>query len=423
MRRRLARLLIYAALLAGSALFLTPLGWMLTSSLKRPEAIFRGGLLPVETYVRTETGALLRVRVVSTNLELEGPRGERQTVPSHRAAPVRRFPAPWRVAGWSVDAGAPIWRLVGSTSLVEPIETRVELELVPADDPRGVLKRIDKEEVEPVPRPWWRPWAPPLVRHGGREWVIRQAIHVTRTAGERFEVRGEDLVRRLEPQWHNYAEALAAISFPRATANTLLITVLALAGTVLSASLCAYSFARLRWPGRDGWFMVVIATIMLPPQVTMIAQYMIWRRLGAVDTYFPLWVPAWLGGGAFAIFLLRQYFTTIPLELEEAARIDGCPSIRIWWEIVLPLSKPALAAVGVFTFMAVWNDFLNPLIYIVTPEKFTLALALQSFLTIYGAQWHLMMAASMVILCPVLVLFFVAQRHFIQGITLTGMKG
>lgn len=231
------------------------------------------------------------------------------------------------------------------------------------------------------------------------------------------------------PKWipnpirpENYAEALAKMNFPVALKNTLTITVLCLIGQVGSASLVAYGFARLRFPGRDFLFMLVLSTMMVPAQVTMIPQFILFRHLGWVDTFKPLIIPAFFGGGAFFIFLLRQFFLTIPKELEDAARIDGCSTIRMYWQIMLPLAKPALITVSIFSFMSHWNDFMGPLIYLNSEHKRTLAIALQSFQGQFTSEWNLLMAASVVVLIPVLIIFFTLQRYFVEGIVLTGLK-
>jgi multiple sugar transport system permease protein len=213
------------------------------------------------------------------------------------------------------------------------------------------------------------------------------------------------------------------------TRNSLTIAALVVAGTTLSSSIVAYGFARLRFPGRGVLFGVMLATMMIPCPVTMVSLFSLFRWMGDhpgiqwLGTFKPLWVPAWFGS-AFSIFLLRQFFLTIPRELSEAARIDGCGEIGIFFRIILPLSKPALAVVALFAFMAVWNDFLGPLVYMQRPEQFTLALGLQNFQSqLGGTPWHHLMAASVLVILPVLVLFFVAQKSFVQGISTTGLKG
>lgn len=226
------------------------------------------------------------------------------------------------------------------------------------------------------------------------------------------------------PQWQNYAQALTVYPFHLYFLNTLRITVLTCLGTTLSSSLAAYGFARLRAPGRDVIFMVLLSTMMLPYAVTMVPLFMLFNSLHWVNTFLPLIVPHFFGN-VFYIFLLRQFFLTIPTELEQAARIDGCSSLMIYRRIILPLSVPALATVAIFQFMDSWNDFLGPLIYLSDEAKRTVALALAYFQgsAKIGPQMHLMMAVAFVVLIPELLLFFFAQRLFIQGIVFTGVKG
>jgi multiple sugar transport system permease protein len=224
-------------------------------------------------------------------------------------------------------------------------------------------------------------------------------------------------------RWQNYVEALTILPFGRYALNTLLITVLTTVGVLLSSSLCAYGFARMQFPGRDLIFMVVLSAIMIPYAVLLIPQYIMFRALGWLDSFLPLWVPPWFGGGAFNIFLLRQFFRTIPAELSDAARIDGASELGIYWRIILPLSGPALATVAIFTVLNTWNDFLAPVVYISSPEKFTLALGLAQFRGIMATQWHYLMAASTTVIVPTLALFLLAQRYFVRGVVLTGLKG
>ncbi len=205
--------------------------------------------------------------------------------------------------------------------------------------------------------------------------------------------------------------------------NTLVITAMSTFGACLSAAIVAFGFARLRFPGRNGLFLLVVSTIMVPHQVIMIPTFMLFSSLGWRDTYLPLIVPAFLGGGAYNIFLLRQFFMTIPYELDEAAKIDGCSSFGTFWRILLPLSIPALVTVVIFGVVYNWNDFLNPLIYISDSRKFTLVLGLNQFRSLYGSSTNLMMAASTLVLLPILLLFFFGQKYFIQGIATTGLKG
>lgn len=223
--------------------------------------------------------------------------------------------------------------------------------------------------------------------------------------------------------WRNFADAVTAIPFVRFLRNSVLITALNIVGTLVTSSLVAFGFSRLTFKGRDILFFMVLATMMLPYQVTMIPVFIIYKYLGWIDTFLPLIVPAFLGGQPFYIFLLRQFFLTIPKELDEAARIDGCSSFRIYWRILLPLVKPALASVAIFAFMAHWNDFLGPLVYLNSMENFTLAVGLSFFKGQFGTQWNLLMAASTLVMLPCLIIFFAAQRVFIQGVVMSGLKG
>jgi len=224
------------------------------------------------------------------------------------------------------------------------------------------------------------------------------------------------------PVWHNYVDAMTYVPFGTYFRNTAIITGLDIVGKLLSCSIVAFSFSRLHWWGRDVLFLVMIATLMLPPQVTLIPQFVIWRQLGWIDTFVPLIVPQFFGG-PFITFLLRQFFMSIPPELDDAARIDGCSSFGILWRIILPLAKPALMACTVFVFNGTWNDFLSPLIYLSSKQNLTIALGLRMFQSEHGPEWHLVMAASLVTMLPILVVFFVGQRYFIQGIVFTGVKG
>lgn len=226
----------------------------------------------------------------------------------------------------------------------------------------------------------------------------------------------------LPPLWGNYVEAVQFIPFGRYLVNTLWICFWTVVGTVLSSSLVAYSFARIRWYGRDKVFIILLATMMLPAQVTLIPVFQIFKSLGWIGTFLPLIVPSFMGS-AFFIFLLRQFYLGIPMELSEAARLDGCSEFSIFWRIVLPLSKPAILTVALFTFLGSWNDFLGPLIYLTDNDKYTLAVGLQQFLGQYDAEWAMLMACSTIMTIPVFILFFLTQKSFIQGIALSGIKG
>jgi multiple sugar transport system permease protein len=222
--------------------------------------------------------------------------------------------------------------------------------------------------------------------------------------------------------WQNYPEAITTIPFPLYFKNTLFILVPTVIGTVVTATLAAYGFARLRWRGRELVFNILLTTLMLPYAITLIPTFLLWARLGLINTTWPLVLPRWFGGGIFYIFLLRQFFRTIPRELDEAAILDGANRLQVLWYIIVPLSRPALITVAIFAALGTWNDFLGPLMYLNDSSKFTLALGLAEFTGLYNSQWHLLMAASAVVIAPVVVLFFFAQKYFIEGITLTGNK-
>lgn len=232
---------------------------------------------------------------------------------------------------------------------------------------------------------------------------------------------------RVNPQWQNYVKAWAPEAldetFNRYLLNTIIITVLGITGVLLSSTLVAYAFARFRFPGRDILFLIMVSTMMIPVQVTMIPTFILFKYLGWIDTFAPLIVPTFFGGGAFNIFLMRQFFMTIPYELDDAAKIDGCNYFQIFSIILLPLVKPALATVAIFGFVYNWNDFLNPLIYLNSTSNYTLALGLQTFTTMYGTDYNLMMAASTIVLLPILIVFFFGQRYFIEGVATSGLKG
>jgi len=224
-----------------------------------------------------------------------------------------------------------------------------------------------------------------------------------------------------DPQWQNFLASTQYIPFWQYMLNTLVICALTIVGTVVSCSLIAYGFARVRWPGRNAVFIVYLSTIMLPAQVTMIPLYIVFREVGWIGTIWPLVVPAFFGNALY-VFLLRQFFMTIPNELTDAARIDGANELGIFWRIMLPLLKPALATVALFTFVATYRDFLGPLIYLTDQEQWTISLGLKMFQNMYGAQWQLMMAAAALTMIPTVILFFLTQRTFIEGIALTGIK-
>lgn len=226
-------------------------------------------------------------------------------------------------------------------------------------------------------------------------------------------------------QWSNYYAAVTMIPFFRYLWNTIYFTVFSIFGSVFTAAICAYGFAKIKGVGRDFLFSLLLSTMMLPGQVTMLPIFVLFQKLGWINTYLPLIVPAYFGGGAFSIFLLRQFFRTIPTDLEEAASIDGCSRIGIFFRIILPLSQPALLTLVIFGFMGCWNSFMGPLIYLSDMDKFPLALGLTFFSSMYATKtpWGPLMAASFLMIIPMLLLFFFCQRYFIEGIvTTSGLK-
>jgi multiple sugar transport system permease protein len=322
------------------------------------------------------------------------------------------------------------------------------------------LKPVEQTMAFP---PTWLPRAYYATINGQRVEVTREsylpAQHAWRvTERSATKIRRHDLAvaivpeseieTRLAPRWENYRLALAtmggrsieevegtvtrqttgtgkdtSVSFVTFLRNTLLVCVLGVIGSVLSNALVAYSFAKVKWRGREKLFALTLATMMVPFPVLMVPLYGVFKSLGWIGSLTPLWAPAFFGG-AFNIFLMRQFFRTIPEELSEAARIDGCSEWQIFWRIILPLSKPVLAVVALFHFLWAWNDFMGPLLFLTRKHTFTLALALQNYQSqAGGVQWHLLMAASAVVILPIIVLFFFTQKTFIRGIATTGIKG
>ena len=263
------------------------------------------------------------------------------------------------------------------------------------------------------------PFAMPLV------WMVSTSL---KTDDEIFPKEGETKslsLRDLTPKevaWDNYPKALGAVPFGTYLRNTLFLCTMNVIGAVFSSAVIAYGFARLEFPGRDTLFLVMIATMALPGQVTMIPVFAMFRALGLYGTLAPLFIPSFFGN-PFFVFLLRQFFRTIPNDLTEAARIDGAGEWKIFWKVMLPLARPALAVVALFQFLRTWNDFFGPLLYVNDSSRYTVAYGLQQFVSSYGGKWALLMAASCVFTIPIIILFFLPQKTFIQGIATTGGKG
>ncbi len=297
-----------------------------------------------------------------------------------------------------------VWQI--STSLkTEDQVGKSEFDLVP----KAQTMELDGSRVEVKP-----------VSRSGANQVIE--VMEGPKKGAKLTVDSNQLTLRPHLEWSNYSDGFKAFPFFHMLKNTLVICVLVVLGTVLSCSLAAYGLACVQWKGREILFWAMLATMMLPAQVTMIPLFQTFKGLGWINTILPLVVPAFCGN-AFFVFMLRQFYRTIPASLMEAARIDGASDVRIWATIVLPLSKAALAVVAVFSFIGAWNDFLGPLLYLMDDEKYTLAIGLARLQGQYSSDWGRMMAMSVVMTLPLVTLFFLAQRTFVEGIKLGGVKG
>jgi multiple sugar transport system permease protein len=235
-------------------------------------------------------------------------------------------------------------------------------------------------------------------------------------------ITDQKALRHVELHWENYPEAFTQVPFDRYLINTLLVTFISMVGMLLSCSLVAYGFSRFRAPGLNTLFLVLLSTIMLPRQVTLIPLYVFFQNIGWIDTLLPLIIPAFFAN-AYDVFLLRQFFMTIPLELDDAAKIDGANPFQTYLHIMLPQARPALVAVAVFHFLWAWNDFYEPLIFLHSRENWTVAVGLQTFNALYSVNTHLIMAASVVMVLPPIILFFLAQKIFTQGVVISGVKG
>ena len=248
-------------------------------------------------------------------------------------------------------------------------------------------------------------------------WMLRTSVM---ELGDIFELPPVYVPREI--QIEHYKAAFSVFPLGRYLLNSLWITVLSTAGAMLTASLCAFGFSRIKWKGRELVFTIVLSSMLLPSAVTMIPVFLGWSAIGITNTYLPLVIPSWFGGGAMNIFLLRQFFRMIPKELDESARMDGAGYLQIYRNVILPLSKPVLVVVMLFAFMASWNDFLNPIIYLNDQRKYTISIGLQLFMTAYQTSWNQLMAAAVVAVIPCVLLFLFGQRFIVEGINLTGLN-
>ena len=388
MKKWICRLAIYILLIFGSAVFLMPLFWMISTALK-----------PIDqTMSMPPTWIPYRL---FTDLD-----GKRVSV----------------IKGESIQA----------PSLLITVNTTGEKKIVTPDqlvngkisacnkagEPITLAVTVMREIPATAEKPWIRVTPEDVMA------VIQAGQGNAALASSWDVVPEESLVKKSAPRWDNFAKAVAAMKmFPMYLKNTLILCLLTVIGTVISSALAAYGFARVPWRGRNQVFVIALATMMIPFPVVMVPIYCLFKSIGWIGTLRPLWVGSFLAG-AFNVFLLRQFFMTIPKDLSDAARIDGCSEFRIFWQIILPLCKPALMVVGLFQFMGTWNDFLGPLIYLTNQKNFTLALGLQFFQSQSGGtEWHYLMAASTLVVLPIIILFFFTQKTFIEGISMTGIKG
>jgi multiple sugar transport system permease protein len=396
-RSILARLIVYVLLLTGAAVFLFPFLWLVCTSLK-----------PIEQTMSMPPTWLPRAYYATVN-------GERVEV-------TRDYPVPDRPGYWHVTERSPA---NGSSRATQSIWW-----VLGRGRPPGCPNSNDSA----------RPAACSRAVYGVAPYLANEVPHEPASGV----VSASEIEIRIQPRWDNYRTALATmggrsaneaqgsatgigldaqVSFFTFLGNTLLVCVLGVSGAVLSNAIIAYGFAKIRWRGRDTLFALTLATMMVPFPVLMVPLYGVFKGLGWIGSLKPLWVPAFFGS-AFNIFLMRQFFRTIPEELSEAARIDGCSEWSIFWRIILPLSKPVLAVVALFHFLWAWNDFMGPLLYLTRKHTFTLALALQNYQSQGGGvQWHYLMAATIVVIIPIVILFFFTQKTFIKGIATTGLKG
>jgi len=379
----LNKLIIYILLLAGSVVFIIPLVWMISTALKPIEQTMAmpPSWIPYQLYAEID-GQQQKVK--------QGELVEQPALVVYDESLGKDL----IVAQKNVVDGALQRRNVDGDIIEIPVEIRAEIpaslehpwvKVIPANTPEGASDAYDET------------------------WFVQPL---------------EGLTKKVDFRWGNFGKAIKAMKyFPMYLKNTLILCFLTVLGTVSSSAIAAYGFSRIPWRGRNKMFLVALATMMIPFPVVMVPVYCLFRWLGWIGTLRPLWVGSFFAG-AFNVFLLRQFFMTIPKDLSDAARIDGCNEFRIFWQIMLPLCRPALMVVGLFQFMATWNDFLGPLIYLTDQKDFTLALGLQFFQSQHGGtEWHYLMAASTLVGVPIIILFFFTQKSFIEGISMTGIKG
>ncbi|HUT01582.1 MAG TPA: carbohydrate ABC transporter permease [Phycisphaerae bacterium] len=426
------RLVVHLVLITGGLFFLLPLVWMIATSLKpldqtlqRPDDLATAFLA---------TGYRAAIDGKEYEVTRERPIDFGEGGPMSVVRPKEAFSA----GELTLPFGPDTWRK--SVSFTDEERRQMDAAVTPgmkvlADDTnpfdpnRGTLK-LRSGRV--VPAELVRRVAPPP--SGEKLYLVREwRSSDTDTKGVSSPFVKVDRAWAILPESairqgtkfipNNYPVALRRVHFGRTLGNTLFLCVMAVGGTVVASVIVAYGFAFLEFPGRNALFALTLATIMVPFVVTMIPVYLLYRNLGWVGTFKPLWVTTWFGN-AFFIFLLRQFFLGLPKDLLDAARIDGCSELEILWNVVVPLARPVIAMVALFTFLGTWKDFLGPLIYLSHEKQFTLSLSLQAFASEHGGTpWHLLMAASTVFSLPLIVLFFFAMKTFIRSVAMTGIKG
>jgi multiple sugar transport system permease protein len=437
------RLATHAILLTGAAFFLLPLVWMVGTSLKPLSETMKYPEGPLDVFL----GEGHRAVIGGETHEVIKERQVRPTPgsPVYIVRPKEPF---WAGELWKTF-GPETWRefKIFNSQELDQMNARVTPEMTvladeknPFDPATGMLALMSGRKIpaqvvrqvlpapalppeqpggEPRPDPLWlvRQWLPedtdpkearPPDHEVTRPWDVLPESQVERT-------------HRVIPK--NYEYALARTNFGQCLVNTLFLCLMCVGGAVCANVLVAYGFAFLEFRGRNILFALTVSTMMIPFVITMIPVYLLYRDLGWIGTFKPLWVTSWFGS-AFFIFLLRQFFLGLPKDLLDAARIDGCTELQILWHVVVPLARPAIAMVALFTFLGTWKDFMGPLIYLNHPSQFTLSLSLQAFASEHGGTpWHLLMAASTVFSLPLIVLFFLTMKTFIRGIAMTGIKG
>jgi multiple sugar transport system permease protein len=418
--------MVYGLLFFGAFLLLVPFYWMLSNSLKtEAEAQIKPPtMMPMASYIELNGESL----EVSRGEEFEADDTVRVTVkmPKHPLAG-ETINVPTADLGLAFGYQIEVDGDKVDVILGEVIDGGVEVTLQAAGELYdGEVRSVAVDEVIHDCFVDYQ-GHPTMVSYAGaaagdsRDVTVLDQPHPL--DGEQYVVAQGDVTRRLTPRWGNYPAALERMNFAEALANTTVITVLCVIGQILSSSLVGFGFARFRFRGRNFLFMLMLSTMMLPPQVSMIPLFILFRNLGMIDSIWPLVIPMWLGS-PFYVFMFRQFFTQVPEELVEAARIDGAGNWKIYSWLMLPLSGPVIAIVAIYTFMFVWNDFLGPLIYLNSPDQRTLTLALNAFNGSYGvSDVQLLMAASFVTMLPCILLFFAAQRYFVQSTASSGLKG